>query len=233
MAQKSSSIPSPALKGTFAFKRCWATTLSSATPRAPARCSRDRDRAPRPRPAEAWQIAERICGVCTLVHAMASCGRRKTPEDPDPQERQHHPQPDDRHAVRPRPHRALLPPAPLDGWISWPPSRGSKATSELARRSRDGPNRPSDTSRTSEPLEGLRRLGQLGIFANATGHPAYKLPPEANLLATAHYIEALGWQKEIVKIHAVFGGKNPHPNCWWRHALLGQSERPGAITSIR
>ena len=28
----------------------------------------------------------------------------------------------------------------------------------------------------------------------------------------AHYLDALEWQKEIVKIHAVFGGKNPHPN---------------------
>jgi hydrogenase large subunit len=55
--------------------------------------------------------------------------------------------------------------------------------------------------------------GQLGIFANAYwGHPAYKLPPEANLLAVTHYLEALQWQKEIAGIHAVFGGKNPHPN---------------------
>ena len=55
--------------------------------------------------------------------------------------------------------------------------------------------------------------GQLGIFANGYwGHPAYKLPSEINLLAVAHYLEALQWQKEIVKIHAIFGGKNPHPN---------------------
>ena len=55
--------------------------------------------------------------------------------------------------------------------------------------------------------------GQLGIFANAYwGHPAYKLPPEVNLIGTAHYLEALEWQKEIVKIHTIFGGKNPHPN---------------------
>ena len=55
--------------------------------------------------------------------------------------------------------------------------------------------------------------GQLGIFQNAYwGHPAYKLPPEANLMAVAHYLEALKWQKEIIKIHTIFGGKNPHPN---------------------
>jgi hydrogenase large subunit len=32
----------------------------------------------------------------------------------------------------------------------------------------------------------------------------------------AHYLEALKWQKEIIKIHTVFGGKNPHP-----HYLVG------------
>jgi hydrogenase large subunit len=55
--------------------------------------------------------------------------------------------------------------------------------------------------------------GQLGIFANGYwGHPAYKLSPEQNLVAVAHYLEALEWQRNVVKIHAIFGGKNPHPN---------------------
>ena len=53
--------------------------------------------------------------------------------------------------------------------------------------------------------------GQLGPFANAYwGHPAYKLPPEANLLAVAHYLEALDLQREFIRLHAVLGGKNPH-----------------------
>ncbi len=53
--------------------------------------------------------------------------------------------------------------------------------------------------------------GQLGPFANAYwGHPAYRLPPEANLMAVAHYLEALDWQREFIKIHAMLGGKNPH-----------------------
>jgi hydrogenase large subunit len=55
--------------------------------------------------------------------------------------------------------------------------------------------------------------GQLGIFAKGYwGHPAYQLPPEVNLLGVAHYLEALQWQKEMVKVHTIFGGKNPHPN---------------------
>ncbi|HND24823.1 MAG TPA: nickel-dependent hydrogenase large subunit, partial [Rhodocyclaceae bacterium] len=44
------------------------------------------------------------------------------------------------------------------------------------------------------------------------GNPAYKLPPEANLMAVTHYLEALDFQKDIVKVHTIFGGKNPHPN---------------------
>jgi len=55
--------------------------------------------------------------------------------------------------------------------------------------------------------------GQLGIFANGYwGHPAYKLPPEANLMAVSHYLEALDWQRDVIRLHTVFGGKNPHPN---------------------
>jgi [NiFe] hydrogenase large subunit len=54
--------------------------------------------------------------------------------------------------------------------------------------------------------------GQLGPFANAYwGHPAYVLPPEANLMACAHYIEALRLQARSARMHAIFGGKNPHP----------------------
>ncbi|MFH1242865.1 MAG: nickel-dependent hydrogenase large subunit [Pseudomonadota bacterium] len=53
--------------------------------------------------------------------------------------------------------------------------------------------------------------GQLGPFANAYwGHSAYKLPPEANLMATAHYIEALRLQAKAARMHALFGAKNPH-----------------------
>jgi hydrogenase large subunit len=54
--------------------------------------------------------------------------------------------------------------------------------------------------------------GQLSLFASGYwGHPAYQLPPEVNLLAVAHYLEALGWQKDFIRIHAALGGKNPHP----------------------
>jgi len=53
--------------------------------------------------------------------------------------------------------------------------------------------------------------GQLGLFTNGYwGHPAYKLPPEANLMAAAHYVEALRLQAKAARMHAIFGAKNPH-----------------------
>ncbi len=66
--------------------------------------------------------------------------------------------------------------------------------------------------------------GQLGPFSNAYwGHSAYKLPPEANLMAAAHYIEALKLQARTARLHAIFGGKNPHP----------QSLVVGGITCVK
>ncbi len=62
-------------------------------------------------------------------------------------------------------------------------------------------------------LKVFAESGQLGIFGNAYwGHPGYKLPPEVNLMVLAHYLDALSWQRDVVKVHTIFGGKNPHPN---------------------
>jgi len=64
-----------------------------------------------------------------------------------------------------------------------------------------------------EKLTAFVNQGQLGIFTNAAflgGHPAYYLPPEVNLIATAHYLEALRLQVKAARSMAVFGGKNPH-----------------------
>jgi [NiFe] hydrogenase large subunit len=59
-----------------------------------------------------------------------------------------------------------------------------------------------------EKLQTFVNSGQLGPFENAYwGHSAYKLPPEANLMAAAHYIEALRLQAKAARMHAIFGGK--------------------------
>ena len=62
-------------------------------------------------------------------------------------------------------------------------------------------------------MKKLVESGQLSIFNKGYwGHPAMKLPPAVNLLAVAHYLEVLDFQREVVRIHTILGGKNPHPN---------------------
>lgn len=66
-----------------------------------------------------------------------------------------------------------------------------------------------------DKLAAFVNSGQLGPFANGYwGHPAYKLPPEADLMAVAHYLEALEWQRDVIKVHAILGSKNPHPQTY-------------------
>jgi len=70
-------------------------------------------------------------------------------------------------------------------------------------------------SNVKDKLATFVESGQLGIFANGYwGHPAYSLPPAANLMAVAHYLEALDWQKDVIRIQAIFGSKNPHPQTY-------------------
>ena len=87
-----------------------------------------------------------------------------------------------------------------------------QATADLAQSISDWPNSsPTYFQAVQDKVKKFVASGQLGIFANAYwGHPAYKLPPEANLMAVAHYLEALDWQREVIKAHAILGAKNPH-----------------------
>jgi len=89
-------------------------------------------------------------------------------------------------------------------------------TAQLAQSISDWPNSSPNYFRTiKEKLDAFVRSGQLGIFANGYwGHPAYRLPPEANLMAVAHYLEALDWQRDVIRAHAILGGKNPHPQTY-------------------
>jgi Ni,Fe-hydrogenase I large subunit len=90
------------------------------------------------------------------------------------------------------------------------------ATAQLAQSISDWPNSsPANFQAVKDKLAAFVNSGQLGPFANGYwGHPAYKLPPEANLMAVAHYLEALDWQKDVIRVHAILGSKNPHPQTY-------------------
>jgi Ni,Fe-hydrogenase I large subunit len=85
-------------------------------------------------------------------------------------------------------------------------------TSKLAQSISDWSKSSTDYFKSvKDRLKAFVDAGQLGPFSNAYwGHPAYKLPPEANLMAVAHYLEALDWQRHVIKIQALLGAKNPH-----------------------
>ncbi|OPX27250.1 MAG: hydrogenase 2 large subunit [Campylobacteraceae bacterium 4484_166] len=69
-----------------------------------------------------------------------------------------------------------------------------------------------DLIKVQQRLTKFVKEGRLGIFSNAYwGNKSYKLTPEQNLIATAHYLQALDLQRDAAKLMAIFGGKMPHP----------------------
>ncbi len=167
-------------------------------------------------PRDAWAFVERICGVCTGVHALASV---RSVEDALGIKI-----PKNANIIRNLMHATLYAQDHLVHFyhlhaLDWVDvvsalKADPKKTSEIQQSISPWPNSsPGYFREVQSRLKKFVESGQLGIFANAYwGNPAYKLPPEVNLLATAHYLEALDFQKEIVKIQTIFGGKNPHPN---------------------
>ena len=87
-----------------------------------------------------------------------------------------------------------------------------KKTADLANAVSNAPGQGAkDFAAVKDKVGAFVKSGQLGPFANAYwGHSAYKLPPEANLMAVKHYLDALRNQVKAAKLHALFGGKNPH-----------------------
>jgi Ni,Fe-hydrogenase I large subunit len=166
-------------------------------------------------PRDAWFWVQRFCGVCTTVHSIASIRavedalKIKIPPNAQLirniimgiQNVQDH--------VIHFYHLHALDWVDVVSGLKADPAK----TAALAASISDWPNNsPTYFKTVQEKVKAFVASGRLGPFANAYwGHPAYKLPPEANLMATAHYLEALDWQKDVIKVHAILGSKNPHP----------------------
>ena len=167
-------------------------------------------------PRDAWAFTERACGVCTTVHALASVRAVEDALDiavPANAELVRNlmfcAQYLQDHVVHFY-HLHALDWVDVVSALKADPKRTSELAQSLSRWPKSSPGYFADLQAR---LVTFVESGQLGIFANAYwGHTAYKLPPEVNLIGVAHYLEALEWQKEIVKVHTIFGGKNPHPN---------------------
>ncbi|RHR39465.1 nickel-dependent hydrogenase large subunit [Parabacteroides sp. AF18-52] len=167
-------------------------------------------------PRDAWVFVGRVCGVCTSIHSL--CSVRAVEQALDITI------PPNAEMVRNimeavlymHDHTVHFYQLHALDWVDIVSALKAdpKAAALLAQQlSPWAKNTEGYFRNTQERLKKFVASGQLGIFANGYwGHPAYKLTPEQNLIATVHYLDALEWQKEIVKVHAVFGGKNPHPN---------------------
>lgn len=165
-------------------------------------------------PKDAWLFVQRICGVCTTVHALASVRAVENALGMEvPKNAQFirnlvqsiHCLHD--HIV----HFYAL--SALD-WVDVVSALDADpvATSKLAETLSNWPGNSSKRFQAvKDKLKGLVASGQLGPFANAYwGHPAMKLPPEANLMAVSHYLEALDYQRKATQALAIISGKNPH-----------------------
>ncbi len=189
-------------------------------------------------PRDVWAFVQRTCGVCTTVHALSSV---RAVEDAlgisIPQNAEmvrnimegalymHD------HVVHFY-HLHALDWVDVVNCLKADPKQTSALAQSISKWPKSSPGYFSDIQKR---IRKFVESGQLGIFANGYwGHPQMKLPAEVNLLAVAHYLEALEWQKEIVKVHTIFGGKNPHPNY-----LVGgmacaiNTENPGGLNAER
>ncbi len=187
-------------------------------------------------PRDAWAFAQRICGVCTLVHGIAAVRSVEDALD--------YPIPANAQLIRNLMiaaqfvhdhvmhfyHLHALDWVDVVSALSADPQKTSALAQSISSYSQSSPGY---FKAVKDKLQRFVASGQLGIFANGYwGNPLYKLPPEANLMAVAHYLDALAWQREVVKLHAIFGGKNPHPNFVVGGAPAAISIGPGTSSGI-
>ncbi len=190
-------------------------------------------------PRDVWAFVQRICGVCTSTHALASL--RAVEDALDIQI------PKNANYIRNIMHscldvhdhivhfyhlHALDWVSPVEALAADPKKTAELQQSILATYNLSDLKAPNNGLNTSAypkefpkatvqyfsaiqgKIKKIVESGQLGIFsAQWWDHPDYKLlPPEVHLMAVAHYLNILDRQREIVTPHVVFGGKNPHPH---------------------
>ena len=165
-------------------------------------------------PRDAWAFTQRICGVCTTVHAMASVRSVENALGIQvPMNAQlirnliiaAHSLHD--HIVHFY-HLSALDWVDVVSALSGDPKRASKLAESLSPWPG---NSVKALTAVKAKVKGFVEAGQLGIFTNGYwGHPAMKLSPDVNLLAVAHYLQALDVQRKALQAVAILGSKTPN-----------------------
>ena len=165
-------------------------------------------------PRDAWLFTQRFCGVCTTVHAIASVRTVENALGLDvPMNAQYirnlivgaHAMHD--HIVHFY-HLSALDWVDVVSALKADPAKTSALAESLSPWPHNG---TAVLKSVQDRLKGFVEAGQLGIFANGYwGHPAMKLPPEVNLLAVSHYLQALEYQRKINRVVTLLGSKTPN-----------------------
>ena len=168
-------------------------------------------------PRDAWAFVQRICGVCTGTHALTSV--RAVEDALNIQI------PENANSIRNLMQLSLQVQDHLVhfyhlhalDWVNPVNALKADPVATSALQQSISPHNPKSSPGyfrdTQNRLKKFVESGQLGPFKNGYWtNPAYLLPPEADLMAVTHYLEALDFQKDIMKIRTIFGGKDPHPN---------------------
>ena len=169
-------------------------------------------------PRDAWLMAQRICGTCTGVHALASVRAVERALVISV--------PKNARLIRNilggtmlvRDHVMAFYQKALPDWVDVQSASTADpvATARLAADTSPWPaNSSAYFTDVRTRIDALLRSGQPGPFGGDWwGHPAYRLSPEQNLLLVAHMLEALEWQRGFLRIEALLGGKDPHPQTY-------------------
>ncbi len=165
-------------------------------------------------PRDAWIFTQRICGVCTTVHAIASVRAVENALNLEiPLNAQlirniiiaAHALHD--HIVHFY-HLSALDWVDVVSALQGNPVKAAILANSLSPWPH---NSAAELQAVKDKLNDFVAKGQLGIFTNGYwGHPAMKLPPDVNLLAVHHYLQALEYQKKALQAVAVLGSKTPN-----------------------
>jgi hydrogenase large subunit len=168
-------------------------------------------------PRDAWAFTQRICGVCTGTHALTSVRAVEDALKIDIPENANTIRNIMQLTLQVHDHLVHFYHLHALDWVN--PVTALKAdpvaTSELQKKvsPKHAKSSPGYFRDVQNKLKRFVESGQLGPFKNGYWtNPAYLLPPEGNLMAVTHYLEALDFQTHIMRIRTVFGGKDPHPN---------------------
>jgi [NiFe] hydrogenase large subunit len=168
-------------------------------------------------PRDAQHFTQRACGVCTYVHALASTravdaavGVKIPPLAVMLRNLVLASQFLHDHVVHFY-HLHALDFVDVTNALKADPAAAAKAASDRAGARKESAEK---MKAVQDTVKKYVESGQIGHFTNAYflgGHPAYQLSPEVDLIATAHYLDALHLQVRAARAMALFGGKNPHP----------------------